>query len=90
MKLRILVMMLCVVALQAHAQYKLDYELEVSNNFGAGDFAPYFINSNTHGVISQTNASLAKIKLKSEMDNSKRFSFGFGATLWGGVMPKTA
>jgi hypothetical protein len=90
MKLRILVMMLCVVALQAHAQYKLDYELEVSNNFGAGDFAPYFINSNTHGVISQTNASLAKIKLKSEMDNSKRFSFGYGATLWGGVMTKTA
>lgn len=69
-----------VVPLSAAAVYPVSYEASVWGNAGSGDFAPYYIASNNHGILSQTNNALLRLGAWREMDTSKRFSYGYGVS----------
>ena len=77
-------MVLCFCVVGVKAQKELEYRAEIMANAGSGSFAPYYIMSNNHGILSQPFSALAKIELKKEMDYKERFSFGYGASVLGG------
>ncbi len=61
------------------AEYKIDYKAEIIANVGDGKFAPYYVASNRHGLITQTNTALLLAGISRQWDSSSRFSYGFGA-----------
>lgn len=69
-----------VVPLSAGAVYPVSYEASVWGNAGSGDFAPYYIASNNHGILSQTNNALLRLGAWRDMDMTKRFSYGYGVS----------
>ncbi len=58
---------------------------EIITNAGSGEFAPYYLMSNNFGVLTQSYSLLARISAKRTMDLSRRFSWGFGADVIGGL-----
>lgn len=68
----------------ASAEYRLETEYSLSTALGSGDFAPYYISSLRHGRITQSKEIQAEVSVVRKMDENKRFSYGFGATLIGG------
>lgn len=68
----------------AKAEYTLDYKAELIGNAGSGDFAPHYMASNVHGIITQANSGLLKLDLHRGLEKNKRFSLGYGATVIGG------
>jgi hypothetical protein len=81
-------MMLCALAIGAKAQSDITYNIEAIGGVGSGDFAPYYISSNNHGILSQPNSALSKFGFGKDADYSKRFSLGFRAEVIGGYLPK--
>ena len=73
----------------AKAEYAIDYGIEFMGNSGSGNFAPYYIMSNNHGVQTQPHAALLKLDLHRDIDTKKRFSFGYGASVMGGYSSPT-
>ena len=45
---------------------------------GNGNFAPYYIASNNHGLLTQSKDALLRFSLNKQPDKSRRFSYGFG------------
>ena len=76
--------MLLVGVPQVQAEYTIDYAAEAIAVAGSGDFAPYYIMSNRHGVITQSKDALLRGRLWRPMDTDRRFSYGFGVDLVGG------
>lgn len=74
---------------QAGDDYVIDYSAEALMNAGSGDFAPYYMASNRHGILTQTTNTLLRIAAKRDMDTDKRFSYGFGADFIGGYGSNT-
>ena len=66
------------------AEYTLNYGAEFIGNTSTGEFAPYFVSSNTHGIVSQKHSSLLRLDLYHAHEKGKRFSLGYGATVIGG------
>ncbi len=66
------------------AQYPVNYEASFLANAGSGDFAPYYIASNRHGILTQQSDALMRLSAWRPLDTSKRFSYGFGADFLGG------
>lgn len=66
------------------AQTTIDYQAEAIVNAGNGDFAPYYIMSNRHGVLTQNLNGLINAGVSKKMITDDRFSFGFGAQLYAG------
>lgn len=56
----------------------IDYEAEAIVNAGSGDFAPYYIASNRHGILTQKTDALLRLAAFKPMESSSRFSYGFG------------
>lgn len=79
-----IVYMLAATAFLASAQFEVEYEGGVTANYGKGDIAPYYINSNRGGTLTQQYSILLNAAAKHELDTTSRFSFGFGAEFWGG------
>ena len=71
-------------ALCASAQCEVEYDAGITANYGKGEIAPYYINSNRGGTLTQQYSALLSAALRHEMDTTRRFSYGFGAELWGG------
>lgn len=71
------------VSAPAFADYPLDYELSLSAGSGSGNFAPYYISSLRHGRFTQADNVQAEASLCKRMDESKRFSYGFGVDILG-------
>ena len=71
-------MLCCIVA---NAEEAIDYEAEAIINVGSGDFAPYYIASNRHGVLTQSDNALLRLEATRGIDLSHRFSYGYGAEL---------
>lgn len=65
------------------------YSGEAVVNIGNGDFAPYFIASNSGGVITQPAGAYARIKAIRDMNTRPRFDYGFGADFLGGYASAT-
>ncbi|MEE0979976.1 MAG: capsule assembly Wzi family protein [Muribaculaceae bacterium] len=68
----------------ARAEYPVNYTTEVMVNAGNGTFAPYYIASNRHGVLTQAKGIMARAALWRNLDKNKRFSYDFGLDLYGG------
>lgn len=75
--------------LGAWSQYELDYRVSFTGNAGSGDFAPYYMMSNVHGVLTQPYSAMLRASVEREMDTSSRFSYGFGIDVVGGYSSKT-
>lgn len=70
--------------LNSRAEYRIDYSAEAVLTAGSGDFAPYYVASNNHGIVTQRDNALLRASLSRSVDMSKRFSYGFAADLIGG------
>lgn len=66
-------------ATAASAQYPVDFEAEAIANFGSGSFAPYYIASNRHGILTQSTDALIRVGAHRAMERDRRFSYAFGA-----------
>lgn len=51
---------------------------------GKGHFAPYYIASNNHGILTQANNILASVGAFRSMNPTKRFSYEWGLEVYGG------
>lgn len=71
------------------AEVPVNYEAELILNAGSGDFAPYYIASNRHGILTQTNNALLDLSVHKELDLSERFSYSFGVEALTGYSSKT-
>lgn len=69
----------CFVAVAALSASAIDinYEAEAIVNSGSGAFAPYYIASNRHGILTQQTNALVSASIGKELDLSERFSYSF-------------
>lgn len=56
---------------------------------GSGGFAPYYIASNNHGILTQSGDALLRLSLDKSPDTTKRFSYGFGVDFLTGYASST-
>lgn len=63
------------------AEKLFDWEASTTANIGIGNFAPYYIGSNTAGTLTQPITLMGRGKLYRELKTEKRFEYGFGADI---------
>lgn len=92
-RLRLLKGVLAVTAMGmaavAYAGLPVNYEASLTGNAGSGDFAPYYISSGSHGILTQKNEALLRLGAWHDMDMSQRFSYGFGMSFVTGCGSET-
>ncbi len=76
-------------AIMASAQHHVGYDVSLIGTAADGDFAPYYVASNNHGIITQSNNALLRAGLWHQVDTTKRFSFGYGLDIVGGLSSST-
>ena len=54
--------------------YNINYSAEAVLNAGNGDFAPYYVASNRHGIITQSKNALLRASISRPMQLEKRLS----------------
>lgn len=89
MTLRTLIPALIATALSglptvARATQPVEIEGSLTGGAGSGDFAPYYIGSNNHGIITQANNLLIGIGARQHHSEGRRFSYAWGVELYGG------
>ncbi len=57
----------------------IGYEAELIAGTGSGDFAPYYVAANRHGIITQSSNAILRVAASKPLAASRRFSYGFGA-----------
>lgn len=67
-----------------YADYGFELKGETTAGFGSHDFAPFYIASNRHGVLTQANNILIDIAAFDTLDNSRRFDVAWGVEAWAG------
>ena len=67
----------------------IDYDATAIVNAGKGDFAPYYIASNRHGILTQANTGLLDLKAIRHYDNDRAFSWEYGLEVVGDIASKT-
>lgn len=85
-----LTFVIAITAFLTQAQFPIEYETSFIGNGGSGDFAPYYISANRHGILTQNYNALLNVGAWHEMDIQKRFSYGFGVSAIGGFSNKLA
>lgn len=78
----------CMAGSAVSAQETVGYEAEVVLNAGSGDFAPYYIASNRHGLLTQSSDALLRLEAVRSLDLSRRFSYAYGAEVVTGYADK--
>lgn len=81
---KILAIAIVSVPFISSAQFPVEYEASIIGNAGSGDFAPYYIASNRHGILTQSSNALLQLGAWHKLDMSRRFSYGFGVEAVGG------
>lgn len=76
-------------AATAETGYGINYSIEGIFAAGNGNFAPYYIASNNHGILTQSKDALLRLSLHRDTDYSKRFSYGFGVDMLTGYSNST-
>ncbi|MCM1319278.1 MAG: capsule assembly Wzi family protein [Muribaculaceae bacterium] len=61
-----------------------DVALQTMVNAGSGDFAPYYIASNSQSLVTQAFGVQEYIKAERRLSTDRRFEYGFGAAVMGG------
>lgn len=77
-------------ALKMAAAYPINYEASLTANAGSGDFAPYYMASNIHGILTQPFDALLRAKAWRPTSTDTRFSYGFCVDLIGGYSSKSS
>ena len=80
----ILIAVVMLSSLPMNSQVAVEYEATVMGNGSTGEFAPFYIASNNHGIMPQKNSALVRGAVWRDLDLSRRFSWGFGVDLIGG------
>ena len=62
----------------ARAAWSLDYSAEFLAAGGSNRFAPYYVMSNHHGLLTQAGDILLSAQAIHPMERNRRFSFGYG------------
>lgn len=73
----------------AQQQPFADLEASVTGSLGSGDFAPYYISSNNHGVLTQTSNALLRLKATSPLRTEGTWGYGFGVDVITGLSSST-
>lgn len=73
------VIMLALTPLGAQADYEIPWHASTLVNAGGGDFAPYFIASNSGGIFTQPAGIYEITGLARPLKKKHRFEYGFGA-----------
>ena len=66
------------IASIANAEVPINYQADIIGTVGSGDFAPYYISSLNHGIITQSDNALLRMKAWKPLTTDTRFSYGFG------------
>lgn len=66
------------------SEHTVEYRVEAIATAGSGDFAPYYMASLRHGVVTQSNNLLLRAGISHTMDSTARWSYAYGADLVGG------
>lgn len=69
--------------------FELDASAEAIFAAGNNEFAPYYIMSNNHGILTQNNDALLRLSAEHKMQRSGRFSYGFGLDFLTGYSSST-
>lgn len=64
--------------LPAAAEYNVDAEASLLLGAGSGEFAPFYMNSNRHGKITQSKNTLIDLKLSDPLSLDRRFDWSWG------------
>lgn len=72
----------------ASAGETVEYQAEAIFNAGSGSFAPYYIASNRHGLLTQSSDALLRLEGARRLDLSRRFSYAYGAEVLTGYADK--
>lgn len=64
-------------------------EATVTGSMATGDFAPYYISSNNHGIITQPDNALLRLKATSPLRTDGRWGYGFGVDVVTGCSSAT-
>lgn len=62
-----------------YAEVPVNYQATVIGTIGDGDFAPHYISSLNHGIITQSDNALLRLRAWKPLETNTRFSYGFGA-----------
>lgn len=96
---RILTALLAAAALAAGAEthkasdtpaFTAEWRAELLANAGKGTFAPSYMASNRHGILTQGENLLARGAVWKPLATDRRFSWGFGADVIAGASSSTA
>ena len=64
------------------AQYPIKYDVSAQAIAGGGEFTPYYMASNRHGIVSiEPNTGYLRGEVEKLTEQNKRFSYGFGIDL---------
>lgn len=69
--------------------YGLEAKAEGIFTAGGGDFAPYYMASNNHGIVTQSKNALLRLSVDRKPDIRRRFSYGFGVDFLTGYSSST-
>lgn len=72
------------VVFVSKAEVPVNYNATVIGTSSNDEFAPYYISSLNHGIITQSDNSLLRLKAWKPIDKSTRFSYGFGVDVVSG------
>lgn len=61
-----------------NAEVPINYKATIIGSIGNGDFAPYYISSLNHGIITQRDNTLLRLSAWKPLSTDTRFSYGFG------------
>ena len=68
----ILIAVVMLSSLPMNSQVAVEYEATVMGNGSTGEFAPFYIASNNHGIMPQKNAALVRGAVGRDLDLSRR------------------
>lgn len=67
----------------------VDCSAEITANIGSGNFAPYYMMSNRHGVLTQPKGAMLRLAAIKPLDANSRFSWSAGVDFITGVAGST-
>lgn len=73
------------MAQDSDAPKPIFYEAAVTATAGSGRFAPFLMSANRYGTITSSDNILMSAAIGREIDPDRRFSYGFGLKLYGGL-----
>ncbi len=81
----IVALIMPVVAFDMTAEEPVCYEASLTAGIGSGTFSPYYLSALRHGRFTQSRNLQGELSAWKDVDREKRFSYGFGVDVIGGV-----